>query len=339
MPELLRVEELRKRFVGAKRRGRPAVQVPAVQGVSFTLAAGETLALVGESGAGKTTLGRLVLRLIEPDSGRVEFDGQNVTALDRKQLRSWRRNAQMIFQDPFSSLDPRKVVGDAIAESLAVHGIGDRNDRDQRVLDLLAQVGIRDHQVDRYPHEFSGGQLQRIAIARALAPEPRFIVCDEPVAALDMSIRAQVLNLLRELQEQRGLAYLFVTHDLSLVRVIAHRVAVMYRGRIVELGPVSEIFTEPRHPYTEALLEAIPVPDPRRGRRGGRSRSTADETTPGTSEGCPYAPRCPKAFDLCWEQRPEPRDAAGVDVACHLHGGAAPVGAVEGGAARRRTEV
>lgn len=317
MGELLRVTDVSKAFVGRKRWRQAPLVVPAVNGVSFSLAAGETLALVGESGAGKTTLGRLTIRLVEPDTGSIVFQGQEITDLDAKALRRWRRHAQMVFQDPFTSLDPRKVVAEAINESFVVHGIGSADDRTDRIAALFDRVGIRPDQMDRYPHEFSGGQLQRIAIARALAPEPEFIVCDEPVAALDMSIRAQVLNLLRDLQDERGLAYLFVTHDLSLVRVVAHRVAVMYRGAIVELGEVSEIFAEPRHPYTRALLAAIPIPDPDRVRP---PRELPEGIAPQTvTEGCPYAAFCPHAMEVCHGVTPELRDVEGVEVACHLY--------------------
>ena len=281
MSDLVTVEGLRKSFAGSRRFRRKGESVAAVDGVSFSIPAGETLALVGESGAGKSTVGRMAIRLIEPDSGTVRFDDTDVLALDKSELRAWRRNAQMVFQDPFTSLDPHLVVGQTIAESLQVHGMGTRADRHERVDELLGRVGIRADQADRYPFEFSGGQLQRIAIARALAPEPRFIVCDEPVAALDMSIRAQVLNLLRDLQDERGLSYLFVTHDLSLVRAIAHRTAVMYQGRIVEIGPTRQIFEAPEHPYTRALLAAVPVPDPRVQR--GRSR-TVGTLDPGVEE-------------------------------------------------------
>jgi ABC-type oligopeptide transport system ATPase subunit len=274
--DLVTVEGLRKSFAGRKRFRRKAEPIAAVDDVSFAIAPGETLALVGESGAGKSTVGRMAIRLIEPDSGTVTFDGTDVRGLGKAELRRWRRNAQMVFQDPFTSLDPHLVVGQTIEESLLVHGIGNRGERHERMLELLDRVGIRADQADRYPFEFSGGQLQRIAIARALAPEPRFIVCDEPVAALDMSIRAQVLNLLRDLQDERGLSYLFVTHDLSLVRAIAHRTAVMHRGRIVEIGPTRQLFDAPEHPYTRTLLAAVPVPDPRIQRERSRTIGLGD---------------------------------------------------------------
>jgi ABC-type oligopeptide transport system ATPase subunit len=252
----------------------------AVQGVDLTVHRGETVAVVGESGAGKSTLGRLVLRLIEPDEGSIVLDGVDVRALRARQLRALRKRMQMIFQDPYSSLDPRMVIEDAVAEPLVLHFDLTADERRARVLDLLTRVGISEHQADRYPYEFSGGQLQRIAIARALAVEPDLIVCDEPVAALDTSIQAQVINLLHDLQEEHGVAYVFISHDLSLVRLIADRVAVMYQGRIVEEGPTASVFEDPQDPYTRALLDVIPVPDPRRRRARSSARNVpADEDT------------------------------------------------------------
>jgi oligopeptide transport system ATP-binding protein len=262
---LLDATGLTKSFPAAGRgRRRSSAPVPAVRGVDLRLRRGETLAVVGESGAGKSTLGRLVLRLIEPDQGSIRLDGIDVRALPRTELRALRKRMQMIFQDPYSSLDPRMIVEDAVGEPLAVH-FGMRGlDRRRRVLALLDRVGITEAQAQRYPHEFSGGQLQRIAIARALAVEPDLIVCDEPVAALDVSIRAQVINLLQELQAERGVAYIFISHDLALVRVIAHRIAVMYRGAILEEADAATLYAHPADPYTRGLLEAMPVPDPRR---------------------------------------------------------------------------
>ncbi|QFG25292.1 ABC transporter ATP-binding protein [Actinomadura sp. WMMB 499] len=262
---LLTATGLRKSFPGGRSLlGRPTGWTHAVQGVDLHVRRGETLAIVGESGAGKSTVGRLVLRLIRPDAGEVTLDGTDVLALPARRMRALRKRMQMIFQDPYSSLDPRMVVADAVGEPLTVHfGLGGSERRD-RVLELLDRVGIAGHQTERYPHEFSGGQLQRIAIARALAVEPDLVVCDEPVAALDVSIRAQVINLLRELQRERGVAYVFVSHDLSLVRLIADRIAVMRRGRVVEEADAATLFADPRHPYTRSLLDAVPVADPRR---------------------------------------------------------------------------
>ncbi|MFV2179026.1 ABC transporter ATP-binding protein [Actinomadura sp. LOL_016] len=244
--------------------GRPTGWTHAVRGVDLRVRRGETLAVVGESGAGKSTVGRLVLRLIRPDAGEVRLDGTDVLALPAKRMRALRKRMQMIFQDPYSSLDPRMVVAEAVGEPLTVHFGLKGAERRKRVLELLDRVGIAEHQTERYPHEFSGGQLQRIAIARALAVEPDLVVCDEPVAALDVSIRAQVINLLRELQRERGVAYVFVSHDLSLVRLIADRIAVMYQGEVVEEADTATLFADPRHPYTRTLLDVIPVADPRR---------------------------------------------------------------------------
>jgi ABC-type oligopeptide transport system ATPase subunit len=271
---LLEATGLAKRFpTGTNLLGRPTGWTHAVQGVDLRVARGETLAVVGESGAGKSTIGRILLRLVEPDEGSVTLDGVDVLALGSKQLRALRKRMQMVFQDPFSSLDPLMVVEDAVGEPLTVHFGLKGDDRRTRVLELLDRVGIGEHQAERYPYEFSGGQLQRIAIARALAVEPDLIVCDEPVAALDVSIRAQVINLLDDLQQERGVAYVFISHDLSLVRLIADRVAVMYQGRIVEEGETAALFEDPQHPYTRALLDVIPVADPRR--RADRIRAAA----------------------------------------------------------------
>jgi peptide/nickel transport system ATP-binding protein/oligopeptide transport system ATP-binding protein len=261
---LLEVEGLTKRF-SAKRNslGRTTDWVTAVDDVSFTLDRGQTLALVGESGAGKSTTGRLVLRLIEPDEGTVRFDGVDVRALGVRDLRAERRRMQMVFQDPYSSLDPHVPVGESVAEPLIVHFKMDRKERVRKVNELLERVGMSGDVMERYPAELSGGQLQRIAIARALTLEPDLIVADEPVAALDVSVRAQVLNLMHDLQEERGIAYLFISHDLALVQVIADRVAVMSAGRIVEEGLVAQVFNEPKHEYSDQLRQAIPVPVPR----------------------------------------------------------------------------
>jgi oligopeptide/dipeptide ABC transporter ATP-binding protein len=316
---LLEAKGLTKSFhTGHNLIGRPTGWTHAVRSVDLRLGRGETLAVVGESGAGKSTLGRLVLRLIEPDAGKVSLDGVEILSLRRKQLRTLRKRMQMIFQDPFSSLDPRMIVEDAIGESLSVHFGMKGAERRRRVLELLDRVGIGEAQAERYPHEFSGGQLQRIAIARALAVEPDLIVCDEPVAALDVSIRAQVINLLHDLQKERGVAYIFITHDLSLVRLIATRVAVMYHGEVVEEAEPELLYTNPRHPYTRALLDVIPVPDPRR-----RSDTREVAPRPGAQErqtiGCSYAPRCAHAMDVCWEHSPPLRDAGdGRKVGCFL---------------------
>ena len=262
---LVRVRSLVKTFPQKRNLlGRVVTKITAVDDVSFDVASGTTLAIVGETGAGKSTVGRMVLRLIEPDSGSVEVNGTDVLALDRGDLRSMRRHMQMIFQDPYSSLDPRMVVGATIAESVRLHWTLEGSAVDDRVGELLRDVGMSPEQSNRYPHEFSGGQLQRVAIARALAPQPELIVCDEPVSALDVSIQAQVLNLILDLQAEHRLTYVFVSHDLSVVRHVAHDVIVMNRGRVVERGPTEQIFIEPAEPYTRELIGAIPHPRPSR---------------------------------------------------------------------------
>jgi oligopeptide/dipeptide ABC transporter ATP-binding protein len=274
---------------------------------------------VGESGAGKSTVGRMALRLIEPSEGRVVFDGMDLTEYSKKDLRGLRSRMRMIFQDPYSSLDPTMVVGDAVGEPLLLHTDQSREQRRETVLDLLRRVGMDTHHLDRYPYEFSGGQLQRIAIARAIATNPDLIVCDEPVAALDMSIRAQVVNLLGDLQDERGMAYLFITHDLSLVRLIADRVIVMYRGRVIESATTAELFTHPRHPYTRALLAAVPVPDTRRRSSGRRALPLSNQSV--SDRGCEFAPRCPYVHDACTAVVPELVSTGGHEVACVLDDG------------------
>jgi oligopeptide/dipeptide ABC transporter ATP-binding protein len=299
--------------------GRATNVVHAVADVSLVIEAGETVACVGESGSGKSTLGRLVLRLIEPDSGTVAFDGVEVTALPKRELRALRRSMQMVFQDPYSSLDPHRPVGLSVSEPLRIHdGLGSAELR-ERSSALLARVGLAGVGLS-LPYELSGGQLQRVAIARAISTEPRLIVCDEPVAALDVSVRAQIVNLLHELQQERSIAYLFVSHDLSVVRIIAHRVAVMYRGRLVETADTATLFANPRHPYSRALLDAIPVADPRRRRDRSLVRSVAPSEGR-SSSGCAFAPRCSLAIDQCWVDRPllEPVSREpGAFVACHV---------------------
>jgi oligopeptide/dipeptide ABC transporter ATP-binding protein len=319
-PPLLVVRHLTKHFpVRAGWFGPPAQVVRAVDGVSFTVMAGETLALVGESGSGKTTTGRAILRLIEPTSGSVHFGGQDVLALNAPSLRALRREMQIVFQDPFGSLNPRLTIGAAIREGVVVHRLADGAEADRRVRALLEEVGLRAEHATRYPHEFSGGQRQRIGIARALAVEPRFVVCDEPVSALDVSVQAQVVNLLRDLQRDRGLAYLFIAHDLAVVSHMADRVAVMYLGRIVELAPRAALFAAPRMPYTQALLSAVPVPEPGRPRQrillAGEPPSPANPPT-----GCVFHPRCahPDRDTTCTHQIPPLEEKApGHWVACH----------------------
>lgn len=290
---LVSVRHLTKHFpirTGLLQRVTGAVK--AVDDVSFDVAAGETLALVGESGCGKTTTGRTLLRLIEPTSGSVHFDGTDLLALRGEALRRMRRHLQIVFQDPYGSLNPRMTIGAAIREGLIVHQLAEGAEADRRVARLLDEVGLRPEYAARYPHEFSGGQRQRIGIARALAVEPRFIVCDEPVSALDVSVQAQVVNLLQDLQRDRGLAYLFIAHDLAVVAHMADRVAVMYLGRIVELAPRRELFGTPRMPYTKALLSAVPVPEP--GAERQRILLPGDPPSPANPpRGCVFHPRCP----------------------------------------------
>ncbi len=300
MTALLRVAELTKDFAVRKGKGR----IRAVDGVSLTLKSGETLGVVGESGCGKSTLGRAILRLVEPTSGEVVFDGVDLLSLGPSALRAKRREMQMIFQDPFASLDPRLNVGAIVAEPLVIHGIGDRKSRRAAVLELLETVGLEADAINLYPHEFSGGQRQRISIARAVALRPRLIIADEPVSALDVSIQSQILNLLVELRQCFGLSYIFISHDLAVVEHISDTVAVMYLGRIVEIAATEELFSRPSHPYTEALISAVPQIEPaRRATRMVLKGEMPDPENPPT--GCPFHPRCPKAMDLCSSTPPK----------------------------------
>jgi oligopeptide/dipeptide ABC transporter ATP-binding protein len=316
---LLALENVSKHFVVRRSvLGAPLGLVRAVDGISFEVAGAETLALVGESGCGKSTVGRLALRLMEPTAGKVRFEGRDLATLPGSDLRRVRAGAQLIFQDPFGSLNPRMRVGETLAEPLLLHTDLSAGARRQRVAELLGTVGLRAEHALRYPHEFSGGQRQRIAIARALAVEPKLIVCDEPVSALDVSIRSQILNLLKDLQQRLGLAYIFISHDLAVVRHIATRVAVMYLGRIVESAPARRIFAEPRHPYTQALLSAVPVPSTS-GRRARRLLPGDPPSPLVPPPGCHLHPRCAHALEICSSTRPEL--VAGADdahaTACH----------------------
>jgi len=315
---LLEVEGLVKHFVAERSLlGRARSHVKAVDGVSFSLEAGKTLALVGESGCGKSTVSRLVLRLIEPDAGSVRFDGRDLLSLDADALRKFRREAQIIFQDPYASLNPRMTVGQILTEPLALHDLVPTAQRRERVAELLRLVGLEPPLARRYPHEFSGGQRQRIAIARALAVEPKLIICDEPVSALDVSIRSQILNLLRELQHRLGLAYIFVSHDLAVVKHIADRVAVMNLGCIVEEADADELFARPRHPYSRALLSAIPLPQP----HAKRAKVVLQGEIPSALNppaGCRFHTRCPFVIDRCRTEAPVlTADRAGHATACH----------------------
>jgi oligopeptide/dipeptide ABC transporter ATP-binding protein len=315
---LLQVRDLVKHYTagGLFHAGSPPVR--AVDGVSFDVGRGETLALVGESGCGKSSAGRTILRLQEPTSGQALFDGTDVFALDRVALRRLRRRMQIIFQDPYSSLNPRMTIGAAVAEGIEIHRLAAGAEVKRRVGGLLEEVGLDPGYARRYPHEFSGGQRQRVGIARALAVEPSFIVCDEPVSALDVSVQAQVLNLLADLQRDRGLSYLFIAHDLAVVRQIARRVAVMYLGRIVELGPTEALLSAPRHPYTVALRSAVPEPDP--GRRKARIVLAGDLPSPSNPPpGCPFHTRCfhPARDERCRREMPLLRPVGATIAACH----------------------
>jgi oligopeptide transport system ATP-binding protein len=320
---IIKVRNLKKYF--PIRRGvfkRTVGYVKAVDGVTFDIYRGETLGLVGESGCGKSTTGRTLLRLYEPTDGAVYMNDQDLTDLSNKELRRSRRNMQMIFQDPYASLNPRMTVGNIISEPLKIHGIGNSQSRKERVGDLLDVVGLNRYFINRYPHEFSGGQRQRIGVARALATNPSFIIADEPISALDVSIQAQVVNMLDDLKAELGLTYLFIAHDLSMVRYISDRVAVMYLGRIVELGERDDVYDRPLHPYTQALISAIPLPDP--DKEENRERIILEGDVPSPSNpppGCHFHPRCGYATDICRQDDPQLRNLGTEEqprmVACH----------------------
>jgi oligopeptide transport system ATP-binding protein len=319
---LLEVKDLVKHYAvrgGVLRRRIGTVH--AVDGVSFSVAAGETLGLVGESGCGKSTVARSVLRLVEPSSGSITLDGTDITRLGKSDLRPHRRSMQIVFQDPFASLNPRMTAGDIVGEPLSVHGLASGNEKQERVAELFAQVGLRADQMKNYPHQFSGGQRQRICIARALSLGPKLIVCDEPVSALDVSIQAQVINLLIDLQRRHDFSYLFIAHDLAVVAHISHRVAVMYLGRIVEIADKRELFAHPRHPYTQALLASVPVANP----KAKRLAPMIDGDVPSPinpPSGCAFHTRCRYAIDRCKVERPVLADSGRKhQVACWLNDG------------------
>ena len=316
---LLEVKGLVKHFALKKTRFfQPPSLVYAVNGVNFSLSKGETLGLVGESGCGKTTAGRAILRLIEPTSGEINFEGRDVARFSEHRLKQFRRNAQMIFQDPFASLNPRMTVEDIVGEPLLVHGLGAKSERADRVAAVLEKVGLEPAYMRRFPHEFSGGQRQRIGIARVLTLNPALIIADEPVSALDVSIQAQIINLMVRLQDELGLSYLFISHDLAVVEHISERVAIMYLGKIVEIAPAENIYHRPQHPYTRSLLSAIPIPDPRQ--KSTRTLLKGDLPSPvNPPSGCTFRTRCPLAQKICQEQIPEMTEAEpGHFAACHL---------------------
>jgi len=317
MSALVELRDVKKYFPTRTGLFGRAAYVRAVDGVSLAASPGETLGIVGESGCGKSTLGRLTLRLIEPTAGAVLFDGVDLVTLPAAELRHRRREMQIIFQDPYGSLNPRMRVGDIIGEGLDIHRLAAGAERRKRILEVMERVGLRPDAHDRYPHEFSGGQRQRIGIARALALQPRLIVADEPVSALDVSIQAQIINLLQDLQEEMGLTYLFIAHDLRVVEHISHRVAIMYLGKVVELADRETIYERPRHPYTRALLSAIPTPDP----EASRERMTLPGETPSPiapPSGCAFHPRCPFAEPRCKNEEPALLTNDGHAVACHV---------------------
>ena len=317
---LLEVRDLTRHFAVRKGLfGRTTGYVRAVDGVSFTLDRGETLGLVGESGCGKSTTGKTLLKLLEPDGGSILFDGSDITGFDRKRMAPVRRDLQVIFQDPYSSINPRATAGGYVGEPLRIHGLARGREALARVAELFEHVGLRPEHMRRYPHEFSGGQRQRLAVARALSLNPRLIVADEAVSALDVSIQASVINLLKDLQQEFGLAYLFIAHDIGVVEHISHRVAVMYLGKLVELADRKTLFTSPQHPYTQALLSAVPIPNPRL-RRGQRLLLKGDVPSPiNPPPGCRFHTRCPFAEDRCRVEEPKLRELSpGQLAACHL---------------------
>ena len=321
MSELLRVESLKKYFPVTQIRGlrKTVAQLKAVDNVSFSVDRNEVFGLVGESGCGKSTISRTILRLYEPTAGRIIYDGNDITSISDQEMMKYRRRMQMVFQDPFASLDPRMTIGDIIAEPMVIQRQLKKKEITDKVQQLLEEVGLKPDHVRRYPHEFSGGQRQRIGIARALAADPEFIVCDEPISALDVSIQAQIINMLQDLQEKKGMTYLFVAHDLSMVRYISHRIGVMYLGHIVEIGKANDIYYRAMHPYSKALLSAVPIADPDTAKTHRRIVVEGEVPSPiGAGDCCPFHTRCPYAKAECREHMPELKNLGDRQIACHL---------------------
>ncbi|MBQ6058685.1 MAG: dipeptide ABC transporter ATP-binding protein [Clostridia bacterium] len=315
---ILKVEDLKTYFYAGGGLFSQKKVIKAVDGVSLEIFRGETLGLVGESGCGKSTLGRTIVKLYEPAGGKIYFDGQDVTALQGGKLKQFRKDVQMIFQDPYASLDPRMTIGEILKEPMTIHELY-QNDaqREQRAVELLRIVGLKPDHIRRYPHEFSGGQRQRISIARTLALDPKFIICDEPISALDVSIQAQIINLLKQIQEESGLSYLFVAHDLSMVKHISNRIAVMYLGHIMEIGDSHELYLHPMHPYSIALLSAVPIPDPIEGKQKRPEPIAGELPSPlNPPTGCPFSTRCPYADDRCKREMPALKEKNGRMIAC-----------------------
>ena len=301
--------------------GKKVQYIKAVDNVSFHIKKGETLGLVGESGCGKSTTGRTLIKLYEPTDGKIIFDGEDITNYSQKQMLPFRKRMQMVFQDPYASLDSRMTINEIIGEAMVTHGIATGSEKNDRIMDLLDKVGLMKDHANRYPHEFSGGQRQRVGIARALAVNPEFIICDEPISALDVSIQAQVINMLEDLQQDMGLTYLFIAHDLSMVKHISNRIGVMYLGNLMEIGTSDEINEYPAHPYTQALLSAVPLPDPKMARERKRIVLQGDVPSPlNPPSGCPFSTRCTKCMKICSEVKPKLKEIApGHQVACHLY--------------------
>ena len=320
MTEILRVRSLRKYFTIRDSYFWKKNTVKAVDGIDLEINKGETFGLVGESGCGKSTLGRTILRLYNVTDGTIEFKQQDITRLTEAELIPYRKKMQMIFQDPYASLNPRMTVGDIIKEPMIIHDLFDKKEKEERVRHLIDTVGLKADHIRRYPHEFSGGQRQRIGIARALAVEPEFIMCDEPISALDVSIQAQIINMLEGLQESMNLSYLFVAHDLSMVRHISNRIGVMYLGNLVECGNSRELYKDPMHPYTKALLSSVPIPDPVEAKKSKRIILKGElPSTINPPRGCPFVTRCVSAMPVCGDDKPELKEVDGRKVACHLY--------------------